>query len=482
MSKTGIVVKRIDAFKDEIVLTLSGKPEGDVCVSVYSPAVGERLLLGSFNVAADGCRLVLKRFATGRDGAFLRYETPFEGPVFASFIEPEFDYEYPEGLSKKGLQISDPVDAENLGVKHTAINVAITDVMTKTPSESTEPFEFDGFTYYVDMDQIRSYDNRFREFTKRGILVNLILLCGKHWQKQVPEEMKPILLHPDYNDEGTLSAFNVVTDEGIRWYQAFVTYLARRYGDPASENGRIYGMIVSNEVQSQWIWGNAGEKTCAEFARHYTMAMRDAWTAASSVSSAIRIYCSLDHFWGKPMDPSHPTRFYGALELLSEIRKIAKAEGDFYYNIAHHPYPQDLSMPDFWNDTTATGDEDTMRITFKNLEVLAAFIYKEENLFEGKRRRIILSEQGFNSKWTPESEILQATAYGRAYRKVMEIPEIDSFILHAHRDNKEEFGLNLGVWRRKPDSNEIDAPKPIYYLMKAIDTMDDTGHYVWQRF
>ncbi len=477
-----IVVKRIDVSKDNVVLTLSGDPGSCVAVSLYSPAVGERLLLGNFNVPVKDNKLFIERFATGRDGAFLRYETPFKGPVFASHIEPEFDYGYPEGLSKKGLQISDPVDAEILGVKHTAINVAITDIMLKTPSESTEPFEFDGYTYYIDMDQIRSYDKKFSEFTKRGILVNLILLCGKHWQKQVPEEMKSILLHPDYNDEGTLSAFNVVTDEGIRWYQAFVTYLARRYGDPSSENGRIYGMIVSNEVQSQWIWGNAGEKTCAEFARHYTMAMREAEVAAASVSSAIRVYCSLDHFWGQAMDPSRPTRFYGALELLSEIRKIAKAEGDFYYNIAHHPYPQDLSMPDFWNDTTATEDENTVRITFKNLEVLAAFIYKEENLFEGKRRRIILSEQGFNSKWTPESEILQATAYGRAYRKVMEIPEIDSFILHAHRDNKEEFGLNLGVWRRKPDSNEIDGPKPIYYLMKAIDTVDDTGHYVWQRF
>ncbi|MBQ7445338.1 MAG: hypothetical protein IJS71_05305 [Clostridia bacterium] len=477
-----VTVKRIDAMKDSIVITLSGVYEGSIGVSAYSPAVGERLLLGRFDIEVKGDRFSLGRFATGRDGAFLRYETELGGAVYASYVEPEFDYGYPEGLSKKGLQISDPVDAEILGVKHTAINVAITDVMKKTPSENTEPFEFDGHTYYIDMDEIGYYDERFSEFTKRGILVNLILLCGKHWRQYVPEEMKPILLHPDYNDEGTLSAFNVVTDEGIRWYQAFVTYLARRYGDPASKVGRIYGMIISNEVQSQWIWGNAGEKTCSEFAKHYTAAMRMAWITASSVSSAIRIYASLDHFWGKPMDPSKPTRFYGALELLTEIRKLAKAEGDFYYNIAHHPYPQDLSMPDFWNDTTATDDDDTMRITFKNLEVLARFIYKDENLFEGKRRRIILSEQGFNSKWTPESEILQATAYGRAYRKVMEIPEIDSFILHAHRDNKEEFGLNLGVWRRKQDSNEIDGPKPIYYLMKAIDTVDDTGHFVWQRF
>ena len=104
-------------------------------------------------------------------------------------------------------------------------------------------------------------------------------------------------------------------------------------------------------------------------------------------------------------------------------------------------------------------------------------------MFEGRRRRVILSEQGFNSCWTDESEILQATAYGRAYHEVMKIPEIDSFILHAHHDNAGEFGLNLGLWRRKKDEPGMDRPKPIYYLFKAIDQKDESGQkFVWERF
>lgn len=177
-----------------------------------------------------------------------------------------------------------------------------------------------------------------------------------------------------------------------------------------------------------------------------------------------------------------PKRFYGARELLSCINKLCKAEGDFFWNIAHHPYPQDLSRPDFWNDDTATDDDDTVRITFKNLHVLAEFLYREENLFEGTRRRVILSEQGFNSKRTPESEILQAAAYGRAYHEVMKIPEIDSFILHAHHDNRYEFGLNLGLWRRREEGDGMEAPKPIYYLFKMIDQKDDAGKYWYERF
>ncbi|MCQ2430619.1 MAG: DUF5722 domain-containing protein, partial [Clostridia bacterium] len=69
-----------------------------------------------------------------------------------------------------------------------------------------------------------------------------------------------------------------------------------------------------------------------------------------------------------------------------------------------------------------------------------------------------------------------------AYRKVMSIPEIDSFILHAHRDNWHEFGLNLGLWRRKKDCGEMDAPKPMYYVFKAIDKKDEKGVYHWERY
>ena len=78
--------------------------------------------------------------------------------------------------------------------------------------------------------------------------------------------------------------------------------------------------------------------------------------------------------------------------------------------------------------------------------------------------------------------MLQATAYGRAYRAVMEIPEIDSFILHAHCDNKHEFGLNLGIWRRNKDKDGMDAPKPIYHVFKAIDKRDETGKWHWERY
>jgi hypothetical protein len=196
----------------------------------------------------------------------------------------------------------------------------------------------------------------------------------------------------------------------------------------------------------------------------------------------MRIYISLDHFWSSANFDEDPLKYYPSRSVLENVNSSCLKDGQIPWNLAHHPYPEDLRFPDFWNDYTATDSLDTCRITFKNLELLVKVLEQPNYLFEGKRRRIILSEQGFNSHYTPESEILQAVAYGRAYKKVMQIPEIDSFILHAYRDCKEEFGLNLGLLRRKIESNEIDGPKPMYYVFKAIDKKDEKGVYHWERY
>lgn len=480
------MITRIWADEKKVHFTTGAKHEGSVEISAYSPALSERLLLGKAAAEQGDGELTVDRYAFGRDGAFLRYESELGGVKYVTQTSSRETAPFPDPGTVKGLQISDAEDAKILGVRHSAINVAITDFLCSGNDpdyrDGIIPFEYDGYTYYFNEKQVRLQDRKIRSLTDAGLVVYLILLCGKHWMKKVDEDMKDVLLHPAYDNEGTLSAFNVETDVGIRHYQAFTAFLAKRYALSGGEYGRALGMIISNEVTSQWIWGNAGEKTIEEFSSEYLTAMRIAYLAATSEFSDFRVYISMDHFWGISMDAKYPNRYYAGLPLLNEIGRIAKAEGDFFYNIAHHPYPEDLNEPDFWNDKNATDDYETPIVTFKNLHILADFIHREENMFEGKARRIILSEQGFNSKWTPESEILQATAYGRAYHEVMKIPEIDAFILHAHHDARFEFGLNLGLWRRKPDGDEMERPKPAYYLFKVIDQKDDTGRYWWERF
>ncbi len=495
-------ILNITSTENEIILSTdlpASSESAAATVRAWSPASRERLLLGEYDAEIKDGALRVPRFAGGRDGAALRWELLCGGTAAGGkkYVEdlafPALCGEpYPAAESKKGLQVAMIEDAVKLGVKHAAQNVCIGDFM-RPAGECARPllFEHDGAEYVFDGEHAERFDRRLKTLSDHGILVTLILLDSKRWETETSKELYTQLLHPDFlpfKDEPDvhLSAFNMTSDEGIRYYRAFIAFLAERYmkpdGDGDWPHGRAVGMIVSNEVNSGWIWGNAGHKTVEEYMAEYTLAMRLTWQTAAAVFRSARVYISLDHFWTGSQNPAEPTKYYGSRPVLEELSKNAREEGEFPWNVAAHPYPEDLRYPDFWNDKTATDSNDAYRVTFKNLRVLTDFLYREENLYRGNRRRIILSEQGFNSHFTPESEILQACAYGRAYRICMEIPEIDSFILHAHADNAQEFGLNLGLWRRKKDGPGLDAPKPIYDVFRMIDQKDESGKYHWERY
>lgn len=490
-----MTVRKISVENDRICFELD-KDSPKITIKAFSPAVREHTPLGIYTAQTKNCRAYIPRNTLGRDGLYLAYELSCNGEKLDGIryadefgMTSENDCPYPVADTKKGLQINSTMidDAISIGVKHCAHNVCIGNLMRPLP-EGCIVFHHDGRDYYFDSEAVAVCDHSIKQMSDAGIIVTLILLCTQNWPVTPPGEMFGALLHPDYindreNGGGLLSGFNVMTDEGIRHYAAFIAFLAHRYTDPSQKHGRAVGMIISNEVNSHWIWNNSGHKSVEELAREYTTALRVACQASVPVYKNMRVYASLDHFWAGSLNFEEKDRYTGSRYLLENVIKNANAEGDFPWNIAFHPYPENLSFPDFWNDKTATEGNDTCRVTFKNLGVLRDFLYCEKNLYKGKRRRIILSEQGFSSHWTPESEILQACAYGRAYRAVMEIPEIDSFIYHAHCDNAGEGGsLNLGLWRRNKDKPGLEAPKPIYCVFKAIDHCDETGRFHWERY
>ena len=494
---TTMTIQTIIATADSIRLVLDTPVAADTAVQVvpFSPILAEEVdAMALLTPVIDGNVLTIPRFACGRDGVCLSYgvsvdDCLIEGKQYVETIEAaKWDYPYPVVDTKKGLQISDAADAKILGVKHSAINVNEGDFLLPAPEENnTIFFDFEGRTFYFRKSHVEHMDMCFHELTEIGCVITLILLNSPSWRCKIDPAFWEVIKHPAYTGKaadgtGLISAFNLVTEEGLAYYRAFIAFLSDRYARPSMQYGRCVGMIVSNEVDAGYIWANSGEMDMETYVREYATALRVTWQTAATYYANIRVYVSLDHFWTMAMDEKQPLRYYKTRDMLVYLNEIATEEGQIPWHIAFHPYPEDLNYPDFWNDKLATPDDEAPIITFKNLEVLARFIYRPEMLLNGERRRIILSEQGFNSHWTPESEILQACAYGRAYRKVMEIPEIDSFILHAHMDNRYEFGLNLGLWRRKKDEPGMDAPKPMYYVFKAIDQKDEKGVYHWERY
>lgn len=374
----------------------------------------------------------------------------------------------------KGLQcIVDMDDALSLGIHHAAINLRLDLLLDATPTpDSPLHFTAGEQSFGINISYLASIDDQVRRLTQSGVRVYFIILNG------LPPERRPDhpLVHPATNLAAApngLGAFNTVDEAGRTACTQLMSFLADRYSRDGDPHGRCTDFIIGNEVQSHWHWHNLGDATPELVIDDYARTLRLADEAVRSRNTAARVYISMDHFWARAHQPKHPHHTMPGRQLIDGLNERIKAEGDFPWQVAFHPYPENLFNPRTWNDATATRRFDTPRITFRNLEVLTAYLRQPHMLYEGRPRAVILSEQGFHAGDSPEDEMLQAAAFAYAWQRVSRIEGILAFILHRHIDHAREGGLRLGLRANQPGTITTPGdPRKIYEVFRAAGTAD----------
>lgn len=191
---------------------------------------------------------------------------------------------------------------------------------------------------------------------------------------------------------------------------------------------------------------------------------------SDGISRAQPGFSPFDHHWSIGMGGISPQEATPGRAFLDAFAaKVREREIDWH--VAAHPYPEDLGNPRAWADKSITFDETTPKVTFKNLEVLCRHLERPELRWQGQPRRVILSEQGFQTLLTPEGEQLQAAAFAYAWEKCRRLPLVDAFIYHRHVDHAHEGGLQYGLWRNKPNSvADPHSRKQIWELFRKAGT------------
>lgn len=378
---------------------------------------------------------------------------------------------FPESI--KGLTcVIDIADAVELGVMHSNSGIGIERVVDWSNPDSPLTHRVDGVKVPMDEFYIGLLDEQMIHWMRHDILYTPILI------NMLPEERHPDdpLIHPQtdmVNNPMGLGAFNMTSEEGVRTYIAAVEFLVERYTRENAELGQIAAMVIGNEIQAHWTWHNMGDAPAEQVIREYTLAMRLAWLAARSIHRDFRIFNSMTHHWSISGYLNDPMKEISGIDLLDGILERGRAQGDFPWEVGFHPYPENLFEAAWWNDGTATMRFDSPRVTFRNLEVLEAWLAQPRYLYNGNPRRIILSEQGFHEHETEEGEILQAAAYAASWVKVSQMPTIDIYHLHRHAHHPDEGGLRLGVRDASLNSDgtwTLGRKLKLYDVFKAAGT------------
>ncbi|HEX2748256.1 MAG TPA: DUF5722 domain-containing protein, partial [Verrucomicrobiales bacterium] len=381
---------------------------------------------------------------------------------FTAAAAPNAD-PFPSPPDIKGLQVQMNEDAIALGIHHAGINVNLTQLLDMAHNPGNPVRKAGGREFSLNEGYLQSLDRQIKPLSDKGIVVYLILLT---YPSKDPVR-DAITIHPGSRKDYRYSvgAFNSGTEDGRAYLEAVTGFLAERWNGASPDHGRVWGWIVGNEVNSHWLWYNLGRMEPAEVVSEYEKAFRIVHRAVKAASANARLYIPFDHHWSISMAGISAQEATSGKAFLDAFAAKVKERGGFDWHVAAHPYPEDLGNPRAWADKTVTFDDNTPKVTFKNLEVLCRHLERPELLWQGKPRRVILSEQGFHTLARPDGETLQAAAYAYAWEKCRRLPLVDAFIYHRHVDHSQEGGLRLGLWTNKPKSiSEPDKKKAIYGL------------------
>ncbi|MCK5801273.1 MAG: hypothetical protein KAI66_00505 [Lentisphaeria bacterium] len=355
-------------------------------------------------------------------------------------------------------------DLVELGCHSITVNIHLPSILKLVPGKHTEPRIFNGRTYHVNLRQVRYQDRIIRFAHEHGIVPSIIVLIPR---KMADERERQAWVHPDSCAPGIYTMANVTSPQGVEIYAAALDFLSERYAHPDARFGRVSNWIIHNEVDAGWIWTNAGTKRMESYLDLYHRSLRTAYYTIRRYDPHGRVFISLTHHWTETSPKFHKPR-----EMLTLLGALCRREGDFEWGVAYHPYPQNLRDPRSWLDKKIDFTFDTPLITFRNLEVLDAWMKRSAMLFRGKPRGVLLSEQGPNSPdLGEESQALQAAGMVYFWHKVKGLDTVEAFQNHRWIDHAHEGGLLLGLRAHEPGSITTPAQKKrIWHVFQALGT------------
>ena len=357
-------------------------------------------------------------------------------------------------------------DIDDLGIKSVTVNVVLTAFISTSPSSfgTYIGHPYAGKQYYIDAGQVNALDATLKECTRRGIVTSVILLVSPD---ACPAAMKKVMIHPEC-DGGYYSMPNLTTIESVCAYAAIIDFMAKRYS--GSQYGRINHWIMHNEVDYGKEWTNMGDQPINNYMDAYYKSMRIVSNIARQYDQHTWVMGSYTHSWTAS---SSDGAGYNTKNMLEITKQYSRAEGDFPWGVAYHPYPQDLTKPRFWtDDTRSTYDMNSAYCTFKNLEVIDAWARDTDNFYQGRQKRLIfLSENGTNSPDYSDTQLsYQAAGACWAWKKVARLTGIDGIQWHNWQDNRAEFGLRIGLRRYTDDETDPNGRKPVWFVWQAAET------------
>ena len=273
----------------------------------------------------------------------------------------ENTYAFPEKVSggkylKKGLDVRLYADAQELGISHTVLTVALNEFLTENTSAETVSYVWSSRTYSVSAYQLSLLDTRVKLLTDAGVNVALQLVLTQPTENQSSE--LDVLYATDTYDSASNCAFNTSDKTSVGYISGFLDFLAARYTDPAGTYGFAGSFIVGKNVNSNRTWYSMGGMPLDNFVNSYAAMFRIADTALRSNYSNGKTYISVDNnFTALSSDltvQTDPSLDYSAKDFIMKFAEKIKNAGDLPWSLAVNASPSEDTISNITEDEKET--------------------------------------------------------------------------------------------------------------------------------
>lgn len=451
--------------------------------------------------------ITFDRYADEIDRTYYKYffvdeaNNVLAGPVYCTDIQPLYTHESPivnKGI--KGVTSEDRKDESvlDLGCTSTAINVLTENLVVPNEIdkdgewvqfhfnesidsngdlliesngayERVEKFAYNGKSYYMRLNTFEDLDDLISWYTQRNVRVVLILLQRNI---QNPYVQPNSMLYPNTESSNTFVQVNTSNELGAGYWGAIMEFLARRYSQDedaaTSKHGIVESYVLGNEIDLSSDWNaivpvDHPPLELEDYVEEFERILRIGNIAIKKYSSNNKVLASITHHW------SARGGEYAPKDIVDSLTKKTIRQGNYDYGFAVHPYGANLAIPNFWSGDTyywqMSGNLNTSKITWSNLEVLQLYLEQPSKLCNGEIRSVYLTEGGVSSGAATDTyaDMEQCAGIAYAYYKATQLSCIKALIYFRLVDHPGD-GTPFGLIRR--DGTRKDS----YNVYKYIDT------------
>ena len=385
---------------------------------------------------------------------------------FLSVTNPEILSDHfltaPGSGEKKGVNEAVPFDDTD-GVRHVSVQIRLEELLSLGGNGISHIV--DGKEYRFREDSVRELDEKLSSFVSRGAAVTAILTVSR----SEDAALNRVLLHPDSPSDALYSAFNTVTDEGVRALRAVTDFLASRY---SAGEGILGSSVICYTVgmavdRTDSCYG-MGTVSLAEAARTYADAVRIVYNTVKARSSVASVCLYFDCAWNRGLTVSS-TGTFDSRSMLEAVNAVITEGGNLDWRLAFDPYPYDAAYLAY-EDTGAEVGENTPAVTLKNVETLSAFLTRRAFYYGEGYRSVVLIESTLSRLPQPVDAnlyIRKSADYVYGFYKIgMPNASLFTALIPAHSTDH----ADTLRWLDTPE-----APSRVAYAAETIGIADAEG-------